>query len=210
MAKPNLSGCLTDKQIMLLNNRLPQLPFELGCALDEAFFKLLELIMEQPQGDTVDTEVLCYCDDTGIQYLKHISYDHSTQPATISITNTLNNGDVYTPVGTEKKAKVELQSETFEVIAGKQTISGDDTATQLFSAPADAKGAIVQIDTTCCVRACWDGTDPTNVSGYELGDGAVICLGNTPNSQGDENELQNFKLIAEAGCTYTATATFYK
>lgn len=207
MAKPNLSGCLTDKQLMILNERFPQLPFELGCVLDEAFFKLLELALEK---DTMDTEVLCYCDDSGMRYLKHITYDHETAPPTISIVNTLEDGSSYTPIGDEKKAKVEIQKQEFSVIAGKAAISGDDSSVQLFTPPADATGAVVQIDTTCCVRACWDGTDPTTTTGYELGDGAIICLGCTPNSQGDVAELANFKLIAEPGCSYTATATYYK
>lgn len=207
MAKPNLTGCLTDKQLMILNNRFPQLPFELGCVLDEAFFKILELTLEK---DTMDTEVLCYCDDSGMRYLKHITYDHETAPPTISIVNTLEDGTSYTPVGVEKKAKVEIEKPQYEVISGKQSITGDDSQVELFNPPADAIGAVVQIDTSCCVRACWDGTDPTSTTGYQLGQGATICLGNTPNSDGDITELAKFKLIAESGCDFTATATYYK
>lgn len=207
MSKPNLSGCLTDKQLLILNERFPQLPFELGCVLDEAFFKILELALEK---DTMDTEVLCYCDDSGMRYFKHITYDHETTPPTITIVNTLEDGSSYTPIGTEKKAKVEIQETTYEVVAGKDVVTGDENTVQLLAPPADVTGAIVQIDTSCCVRVCWDGTDPTATTGYQLGDGATICLGVSPNSDGDIAEVANFKIIAEPGCTYTATATYYK
>jgi len=162
--------------------------------------------------DMKDSEIVCYCDETGTEYMKHVTFDHSTNPPGISIVNTDAQGNVYTPVGKEQKSagKTTVTKPEFNILSGKQVITTDDTAVVTFTPPATAQGAIIQVTTSCCARVCFDGSDPTATSGIELGDGATICVGCTPNSNGDIDEVANFKMIAEAGCVAFATATFYE
>lgn len=205
MSKISLSDCFSPKQITILNDKFPQLPFELGCVLDEAFFKILNSI-EVMQ---MDTEVLCFCDETGTNYLKHLTYDHEVSPPELSIMNTLQDGSPYEPVGVEKKAQVSIAKPTFTV-SGKESVTGDDATAVLLNPPADVIGAVVQIITTCCVRVCWDGSSPTGTTGYQLGNGATVCLGCTPNESGDVTEVSKFQAIGEPGCTFEIVATYYK
>lgn len=162
--------------------------------------------------DMKDSEIVCYCDEDGVEYMKHVTFDHSTNPPTISILNTDAQGNIYTPVGKEQKSagKTTVVKPEFNILEGKETINTDDTTVVSFAPPATAQGAIIQITTSCCVRVCFDGSDPTTTSGIELGNGATLCVGCTPNSNGDIDEVANFKMIAEEGCKAFATATYYE
>lgn len=177
-------------------------------------FGIVKCAASGPGGevDMKDSEIVCYCDETGTEYMKHVTFDHATVPPTITILNTDAQGNVYEPVGKEQKSagKTTVVKPEFNILQGKETITTDDSTSVGFAPPATAQGAIIQITTSCCVRVCFDGSEPTPTSGIELGNGATLCVGCTPNSNGDIDEVANFKMIAEAGCVGFATATFYE
>ena len=62
----NTSGCIKDKYIQYLNDKFPQLPFEFGCVLDEAFQKIIK-----------ESNMKCMyeCDSTGTTFFTHIDGD---------------------------------------------------------------------------------------------------------------------------------------
>lgn len=54
-----LSGCIPSKKIQYLNDKFPQLPFELGCLLDEAFLKIVK---------ELNMKCMYECDSTGTTF----------------------------------------------------------------------------------------------------------------------------------------------
>lgn len=164
--------------------------------------------------DTMDTELECFCDETGQEFIGFFTVDHTNLTAPPTVSYALADGTPYTPVGEIQKTsgKTTPVKKELSVIDGKQTITTDDTTAVSFVVPAGAVGAFIQVTTSCCARVCWDGSVPTPKEGIEVGHLETICVGCTPgpNVNGVEEEVVNFQIIATEGCIAAATAIFYE